>query len=242
MILTDTQYEQLQREAIAVYPLEAVWHLTTKSGLRLVDNISATPEHAFEVRKADTTRSLKEGLLAVIHSHPDGPACPSEADMSSQIACGVPFAIIVSGHDSAGDYFEWGGAREDLHDRPFRHGVTDCYALIRDYYSVELGITLPDYAREWEWWQQGGNLYLDGVEAAGFVPVPVDEIQPGDMLLATLRGGVPCHAAVYLGNELILHHLTAIKPYDTTRRPVTEPIHRWRQHISHAFRHKDTLP
>lgn len=240
MILTTEQYEQVQCEAVAAYPLEAVWHLT-RSGLRLVDNISATPECSFEVKKTDVLQSVREGLLAVIHSHPDGPACPSEADMRSQMSCAVPFGIIVSGHDSAGDYFEWGGAVEDLNTRSFRHGVTDCYALVRDYYAAELNIELPEFPRGWEWWQEGGNLYLDGVDAAGFVQVSVDDIQPGDMLLATLRGDVPCHAAVYIGNELMMHHLTATKPFDATRRPITEPIHRWHRHISHAFRHKDMI-
>lgn len=241
MMLTTEQYAQVQREAIEAYPREAVWHLT-RIGLRQVDNISDMPEVAFEVRKADTLRSVQEGLLGVIHSHPDGPECPSEADMKSQASCGVPFGIIVSGHDSAGDYFEWGGNDcADLHERAFRHGVTDCYALVRDYYAAELHITLLDFPRGWEWWLQGENLYLDGVDAAGFVSVPLDDIQPGDMLLATLRGDAPCHAAVYIGNELILHHLTASKPYDPTRRPATEPIHRWQRHISHAFRHKDKI-
>jgi cell wall-associated NlpC family hydrolase len=91
--------------------------------------------------------------------------------------------------------------------REWAHGVLDCYSLIRDWYDQERGIDLPDFTRFDEWWMRGGNLYLDNFETAGFSAVSSDDMDVGDVLLMQVASPVPNHAAIYLGDGLILHHL-----------------------------------
>ncbi|MFS3627302.1 NlpC/P60 family protein, partial [Proteus mirabilis] len=66
------------------------------------------------------------------------------------------------------------------------------------------GIQLDDFIRPDEWWYTEQNLYLDNTDKQGFYQV--EEAQEGDMILICLGTSKPCHAALYLGNQEILHH------------------------------------
>ena len=56
------------------------------------------------------------------------------------------------------------------------------------------------------WWERGENLYLKHYAEAGFYLVD-GEPEEGDMIVMQIRSTQPNHAAVYLGDGLILHHL-----------------------------------
>lgn len=77
---------------------------------------------------------------------------------------------------------------------------------MNDYYLRELGIKLKDWPRTDGWWNRGENLYLDHYAETGFVAVE-GEPQQHDVLLMQIRSPVPNHAAIYLGEGLILQHL-----------------------------------
>lgn len=251
-------YAQMREEAKEAYPLEAVWFIT-ETGCRQVENISPSPTTEFSVREQDTMQALEEGLLAVVHSHPDLPACPSEADMVSQLASDVPWGIIATTSTRAEAPVWWGGNTpiEPFETRTFRHGITDCYSLIKDYYQQELGITLRAYPRGWNWWDKSSsgyqNHYLDKFAAEGFVEIPLHdedsteflglstEPKRGDMWFTQIHSEVPNHAGIYLGNSLCLHHLSGREPVDIGRPVLKQPIYRWGRHITHWFRHKDMM-
>lgn len=252
-------YVKMMAEAVDAYPKEAVWFITER-GCWQAENISPEPEARFSVSDADTLRALSEGMLAVVHSHPDLPPCPSEADMRAQIASDVPWGIISTNGSHATPPQWWGSDTPvpDLRNRGFVHGVTDCYSLIRDYYRIEMGVLLPEYPRSWDWWSKGEgreepqNLYMEGFASAGFVEIPMHQNtehflglesapQPGDMWFTQMFCPVPNHAGVYLGNDLCLHHLSGRKPIDPTRLALEEPIYRWANHITHWFRHKECM-
>ena len=91
--------------------------------------------------------------------------------------------------------------------REFVHGVVDCYSLCRDWYGRERGLKLQDYDRRDQWWEHGQNLYLENFEKEGFHKIPVEQLQSGDALLMQLVSPVPNHAAIYLGDSQILHHV-----------------------------------
>ena len=91
--------------------------------------------------------------------------------------------------------------------REWSHGVLDCYALVRDWYQLERGVDLPNFARFDDWWKRGENLYIENFARAGFAPVDASDLQAGDCFLMQVASSVPNHAAVYLGDGLILHHL-----------------------------------
>ena len=69
---------------------------------------------------------------------------------------------------------------------------------------------------------------LAHAETAGFVQV-FDELQPGDVVLTTHRGLVS-HAAIYIGNNELLHHayeqLSRREPYGDYWRNQTHSV--WR--------------
>ncbi|MGQ7247604.1 C40 family peptidase [Halomonas sp. V046] len=228
---------QIRAEALAAYPEEAVW-LITDDGCRQVKNTADDPLATFAIGKRDMAAATAHGLLAIIHSHPDYPDCPSEADMRGQIASGVPWGIVATDGTDTTPIRWWGhGDRPELIGRGFAHGVTDCYALIRDYYAMELAIDLPEFPRSWEWWLKGQDLYRDGFAEAGFRVIEANEARPGDMWFAQLRSDVPNHAGVLLDHGLALHHPSARNPVDPERLSRREPIGRWFPYITHWLRH-----
>ena len=92
--------------------------------------------------------------------------------------------------------------------RPFVAGITDCYSLVRDFYKEEFGIELTNYARYDGWWNDGLNLYVDNFKKEGFYVVDdSEEFLYGDLFLIALNSPVPCHAAIYVGDNKVLHHV-----------------------------------
>lgn len=150
-------------------------------------------------------------VVAVVHSHPGASANPSMCDRVMCERSGLPWLIVgvPSGHLVELHPEGWSAP---LEGRDFSHGVLDCYTLAQDWYLREWGLELPHAEREDEWWRKGQNLYLDGLAKAGFVPVATREPQRGDGLLMRLNSPdfvtpVENHAAVYLGDGMMLHHL-----------------------------------
>lgn len=240
-MLTEAQTKQIEEQAIEGYPNEQVWLLTSK-GLTHADNIASDPANFFEVSKPQLLMAMKDGLLAVIHSHTNGKHYPSETDMRSQQSTAVPWGIVVTEGETCTPIRWWGADTPmlPLVGRGFCHGVADCYGLICDFYKTEYGIELVNFPREWDWWNNQGNLYVDLAPKTGFRPLgPGEEPQRGDMWACSLRSDVPCHGGVYLGDELILHHPSGKNAVDASKLSRKEPIHRWLEHITVWFRHEE---
>lgn len=183
-------------------------------------NTAATPAEHFVLSPEDYAAAEDAGeIVALAHSHPGAPARPSAADRAMCEQSGIARWVIVSlgvqadGSIGIDDWCEFGptGYVAPLLGRQFAHGVHDCYSLIRDYYLLERGVTLPDIERLDGWWDDGkSNLYLDNFARAGFIDVGHDaEPQNGDVLLMQIRSknGVPNHAGIFLGGGILLHHM-----------------------------------
>lgn len=167
-------------------------------------NLSARPDDQFRIAAEDFAAAEDAGeVLAVVHSHHGDTWAPSMADRVSCEASGLPW--VITGVDGFGS-IEPCGYRAPLLGRPFVHGVLDCWAVIRDWYAQERGIELVNPPRADDWWANGGDLYRELLPGAGFDLVD-DEPRPGDLFLMQIRAPVPNHAAVYLGDGVILHHL-----------------------------------
>jgi hypothetical protein len=90
--------------------------------------------------------------------------------------------------------------------RPFLHGIFDCYTLVRDYYKRNFDIYLPtNIQRDWEWWNKGQNLYVENAKDCSFEEA--EDIKKYDILVMKINSPVPNHAAIYLGEGKILHHM-----------------------------------
>lgn len=220
---------EIKKHAREDYPNEACGLILKSKGYVRCDNIHTCPRESFRI---DPKVIIEHGddILCVVHSHPDGPDYPSEADMGTQIAMGVPWGICTVYESACFEpfFFGDGADKQPLVGRGFRHGVSDCYSLIRDYYEEEFNEHLPEIKREWEWWRNGGDLYQDFLESAGFEYVNVgNNPRKGDICFFAIKSDVPNHAGIYLGNGLVLHHLSGRAGSDMNALSRREPILRW---------------
>ncbi|WP_239057915.1 NlpC/P60 family protein [Pseudodesulfovibrio sp. JC047] len=214
-----------QEHARAEYPREACGLVVDGAYLPRTNTVE-NPLVDFRISPQGYAAAARRGeIQAVIHSHPDGPDHPSRADMIGQVDSGLAWGIVPVLSGAPQPPFFWGGNAPipELIGRRFRHGVADCYALVRDWFRQERDDVLPEYPRDDEWWLGGGNLLMDNIQDAGFEVVDGDP-QVGDMVFLQICASVPNHCGVYLGDGLLLHHLV-------NRFSRVEPLNRWRKHI-----------
>jgi proteasome lid subunit RPN8/RPN11 len=206
----------IQAHAGEAYPKESCGLIVaTAAGeqyLRCTNKAATASEH-FVIAAEDYAAAEDQGeLLAVVHSHPDAPATPSDGDRVLCEASGLPWHILsvgqVDGQPEFGALLTITpeGYRAPLVGRQFQHGVLDCYTLVRDFYALELGVQLGDYQRQDDWWLHGGDLYADNFAKEGF-SVVTDEPRRGDLFLMQIRSPSMNHAGIYLGDGQMLHHL-----------------------------------
>lgn len=254
--------DAIKAHALAEYPREAVGFVVATGRREMYMpgvNAAAKPEDYFATRPEDWVAAEQLGeIIAFVHSHPNMPATPSQAD---RVACEAMaehvkplewlIASVMPGEAApqvAGiESFCPEGYQAPLIGRQFYHGVLDCYTLVQDYYRRERGIELPDFEREDGWWEGEQELYLDNFAAAGFVEVD-DGPRAGDVILMQLRSDRVNHAAVFLGDvplaeaphahpvpDAMLHHAYG---YLSERIPYGGY---WSQITRKIIRHKELL-
>ncbi len=208
----------IQAHAVAEYPRECCGLIVAAAaGEQYIAcrNIANTPSEHFILPAEDYAAAEDHGeVLALVHSHPNAPSTPSDADRVICEESGLAWHIVSVGQVT-GSEPECGdlqtihpcGYVAPLVGRQFAHGILDCYTLVRDFYALELGVRLSQYDRDDDWWEKGQDLYsMDRLQAEGFEPI-TGELQRGDMILMQIRSTVPNHAGVYLGEGQMLHHL-----------------------------------
>ena len=242
----DRHVEEVKAHALEEFPKESCGVLTP-DGYRSMTNISSTPEETFEFKREEQIE-VSDSHIAVIHSHTksgerSGAPFPSMQDMQSQILTAKPWGILGCDGESCTSLVWFGDQveRRPLLDRPFIYGVYDCYSLGRDYYREKLGIIVEDVPRDWAWWEKDkdGDMYKDLFESQGFVQFqPSQEPQVGDVCFMSIRSAKENHCAIYLGHNLIMHHLCGHSPIDITRIPVETPLARYSRLITRWIRHE----
>ena len=231
--------EAAKRHALACYPEESCGAVTAAGYIPFI-NVDANPKEHFSCDEQMEPLILAGKLLALVHSHPDGPIGPSSHDMAQQVAMDIPWGIVVCAEDAALDPYFWGDmlTPPPLIGRDFRHGPSgtdgkgDCYALIRDWFRINRNVVLADFPRDDGWWKRGGDLYREQFGRWGFEVAPDARSNPqiGDVLLMQYQSKVPNHGAIYIGNGRILHHLG-------NRLSCEEPLIRWASLVSMWIRH-----
>ena len=170
-------------------------------------NVSDVPKETFVLAINDYVKAEEEGeIIAVVHSHPFERPEPSIGDKVACEKSNLPWIIVNPTIEEWG-YCEPSGFELPLVGREFNFGIVDCYSLVRDYFKQELNIEIRDYFREDKFWEKGNSLYEDNYDKEGFRKVSFNEIQKHDVLLIHLEANLPNHAAVYLGDQQILHHV-----------------------------------
>lgn len=190
------------------------------------NNISPTPTETFEISPDDWITAEQQGAItAVVHSHPDGLPILSEADQIFQQQTGIDWWLVCDNKIHKFRYMQ------PLIGREFKHGITDCYTLFRDAYHIS-GLDFPNFNREDDWWNNGQELYLDNMKPNGFYQINLSEIQIGDVILFSLNSRSANHAAIYIGNNSILHHL----PKRLSKRDLFSGY--WLNNYHSIWRHK----
>lgn len=238
MTLTEKQIADIRAHAFAEYPRECCGIIACGEYLPQ-PNIHETPETDFRL---DSAVWCSHDVEAVVHSHPDAPDEPTASDMASQIATAVPWVLCSVKSGAVSTPYAWGtkDCIPPLVGRGFRHGPSgtdgkgDCYALLRDYYLLERDAELPEFPRDNEWWKHGKDLYSECFAEAGFRALgPLETPETGDVVLMSINSAVLNHAAIYVGNDMILHHLHG-------RLSRREPACLWRKMFRKWIRHENS--
>lgn len=209
MILEDGIKARIVDHAAAEYPRECCGLVIIRKGKQTYhtcQNIAVGTDQ-FVISPDDYASAEEAGdIVAVIHSHVNISPQPSQADLVSCEASGLPWFIYAH---PAGTWSELypSGYKAPYVGRKWAHGVLDCYAIIRDWYANESSILLPDFSRHDEWWLRGENLYEENFEKCGFQAISRDDLRTGDLIFMAIGSPVSNHAAIYLGDGIILHHI-----------------------------------
>lgn len=205
---SNTTLQAIRAHAAQEYPRESCGFIVVVRGKERyvpVRNIAEKNEHFVMCPQEQADAEDIGEVLCVVHSHPNIPPVPSDADKVGIEKSGLPW-LIVNWPTGAYQVHKPCGYVPPLYGRQFHHGVLDCYTFIQQYYKQELGIELLDFERADEWWLKGQNLYLEGFEKAGFQQV-TGKPKKHDVLLMRVASQVPNHGAVYLGDGLIGQHI-----------------------------------
>jgi cell wall-associated NlpC family hydrolase len=115
-------------------------------------------------------------------------------------------------------------------------GRQDCFDLGIAFFRDNFDIVVPNFARPHDWQSDKLDLISKVAPLAGFDRIdewkPKD-LRPADVLCLAIGEAKPNHFAIYLGDDLILHHLFG-------RRSDTAPFRDiWRTRTAYVLRHPD---
>ena len=225
--------QEILEHAKRQYPLESCGLVLEDGTYIPCNNMHPTPNTNFKIDPLDFANAEDIGeIVKVVHSHVDVPPTPSQADLVNIENSGIPWIIVNAKTETHTETMPTGYAAP-LVGRVFTAGVLDCFTIIQDYHVRELNIPFADIERQDKWWEYGENLYLDNYEEWGFSPVK--ELKKNDVILMTLGSSTVNHAAMYLGDGHIMHHvqgrLSSIDVYGGY----------WAKNTYAFMRHKDVL-
>lgn len=211
-----------EEHAISEYPKEScglVVAVGRKEQYVPCHNIADDPLSDFALDGQDYYRAEDLGTItAIVHSHPNASALPTEHDRLECEKSGIPWCILaVHGDPATPDAppvvvnrheFAPTGYKAPLEGREFIWGVQDCFTLVKDFYSRKLGIEMPDPPRmdKEGFWERGEDFYMNNFEKWGFYKIEAPT-EPGDVIMMAIRSDIVNHAGIWLGElDHMLHH------------------------------------
>lgn len=232
-MLDQDQVQVWSAHVIDCYPQEAC-ALVVDGKVLTVTNTHTDPCNHFRIDPVELVRH--KDYQAVLHSHMtstgrEDPRTPSHHDQVSQITSGKTWGISSTDGNRVSPVLWWGDAVpiEPLEGRQYVHGVHDCWGLVRDYYRLQ-GKQVGNHPRDSDWWDHGQSLIThQTLEAEGFHPIQISDLDIGDLLTYKINSPVTNHFAVYTNPNEILHQLSfRLSGYDS--------FSKWRKFLTGAYR------
>ena len=184
-------------------------------------NLSNYSQQCFIIDPDDFVKAEESGnILAVIHSHPVTPPVASQADKISCENSQLPWHIVNPKTEQWG-YYEPTGYKPPLIGRHWVWGITDCWALVRDWYKETKGIILRDWDRPTTPEEFIADPMFERCAwRTGFRQLrPEEKLQNGDLLFMSIMATGLNHVAIFLDGD-VLHHLA-------DRISCKEPYNEW---------------
>lgn len=210
---------EFQMEAIRRFPEEACGFVVKKGRKQVFmpcKNSAPQPLDHFRISDDEYARCADAGeILAVWHSHPNKTNQPSESDKVGCEDLEVPWFINGITKDDEGEFhmtetflLEPTGYQLEYLGRPYHYGLIDCYSLLVDWYKREKGVQLDKlrWTRNTRFWELDDPVMESVFESIGFEKIHNAEPEIGDVFLMQCGGVVANHVAIYIGDDMILHH------------------------------------
>ena len=171
-------------------------------------NLAEEKDEYFIIDPDDWVKTEDKGeIIAVIHSHPNCPPTPSQADLASCEYLDLPF-YIVTPETQQWHYFEPSGYKKGLIGREWVWDIQDCWSLVTDWYKEKKNIEIKHWPRPNSPQEFEQNPYFEKViTGSGFIELDDNvDLQVGDVLLMDSSQNKLSHVALYIGDQTILHH------------------------------------
>lgn len=183
------------------------------------ENIAIDKVNTFELPED----ALNDDIEAIWHTHVNGLRYLSSADRLNQLQTGKTWILRRDDSDLIVKPIPL------LCRREFEYGKSDCGTIIEDSFhlmGIDLGLTKRGDMLD----DMKSGYIIKSLKSVGFEQV--NDIAEGDVLVTTFNGNAD-HMMLYLGDELVLHHLY-------NRQSKVDFLHSYyRKKISYIFRHKD---
>ena|ERR1017187_9178021 len=204
-MLTEQLKIDIKKHSTEVCPEEACGLILEKDSKLFIypcSNISCYDKTThFELNPIDYLKADKLGkIVAIFHSQINGR--PSELDKINSWGHNIKSIIYSRTLD---EFFEVEDSKlKQYIGLEFKIGTNDCFSLIKSYYKNIFNIDISDYKREDDWFEKNPKIFSDNSEKEGFITVR--DLQIHDIILFNFTGRGVHHMAIYLGDNIILHH------------------------------------
>lgn len=205
------------------YPKEACgFILNIENGYEFIpcENLHSEPESNFLI-DPNVYCEYEDSIAFVFHSHTGLDLfSPSKIDMESQLGFTVPWALLAcdATRTTEIEIFGWNVFYKNIIGLDFKHGIRDCYSLIRSFYfngferdGIKIKSMIKEMPRNDRWWEENHeNMYVSNFQSAGFeeVDLNLNSLKIGDILMIRIGKTKSInHAGIYVGNGWMLHHL-----------------------------------
>ena len=170
------------------------------------ENIAETPDEHFVLSGWNEVEDQGE-VVAVVHSHPITNPRPSTADRVACEKSELPW-FIVNPNTEAWGYCEPEGFELPYVGREFSFGVVDCYTLVRDWYAQgSTGSSCATTTVKTDFGIVGRTCIWTTLRQRVFAKSQWRKCSPVILILMNLVSPLPNHAAIYMGDQQVLHHV-----------------------------------